>query len=299
MSINFHHRCVVWLAGLAAVLAIGPVPAVAQPPVGATDIAAAEKAGVSVFQVDGFNGQIPMKKVYKVDPSGDSGHYELAFASEGMNTKMKWKAKFVLPAGQVFKSLEVSTFNGPTGVTPASADTWDGKKIIDEITLSPWNMNHVLQQCIQQLTNPDGTFKDSATFDLQADLTEVVRVKGICNVPSAPPGSASSYSGQATPKTRVKAYLVGEQHVGGGPHATASPEAKKLTAGPSAGQATLPVAGLGGAIKKVGPGTLVLPTGDGTAAKDRFERTKPHVNVASEGAKLRQLVPIKPQRTGR
>lgn len=292
----------VCLTGLAALLAAGSAPVHAQPPVGPGNIATAEKVGVTLFQVNGFNGQIPMKKVYKVDPSGDTGHYELDFASGGMNTKMAFKAKFVLPAGMVFKSLEVFTANGPTQVTTAAADTWDGHQIIDEITLSPWDMNRVRQQCIQQLTNPDGTFKDSATFDLQANLTEVVRGKGICSFPNAPPGSASSYSGTATPKTRVKAYIVGgSQHVGGGEspgigRAGAKPNRIPTTSVPS-GRPTQP-AGRGTGIKKPAIGELVLPSG-GTAAKDRFERTKPHVNAASEPLKLRVVAPVKPPRTGR
>ena len=294
-----------WLVGLAALLACCSAPVQAQPPVGATNVAAAEKIGVTLFQVNGFNGQVPMKKVYKVDPSGDSGHYELDFASGGMNTKMAWKAKFVLPAGMIFKSFELLTANGPIQIAPASADTWDGQKIIDEVTLSPWNMNRVRQQCIQQLTNPDGTFKDSATFDLQADLVEVVRGKGICTPPNAPPGSASSYSGQSTPKTRVKAYIVG-----GAQNSTVGPEAKKLSAGQTAAKATGTPASQptqpagprgsssGASIQKPALGTLVLPTG-GTAAKDHFERTKPHVNAASELPKLGEVGRVKPQQTAR
>jgi hypothetical protein len=295
-----------WLAGLVALLACWSAPLKAQPPVGPTDIAAAEKVGVTLFQVNGFNGKIPLKKVYHVDPAGDSGHYELDFASAGMNTKMEWKAKFVIPPGMIFKSFEVFTANGPIQITPASADTWDGQKIIDEVTLSPWSLNHVLQQCKQQLTNPDGTFKDSATFDLQASEVEVVRGKGICTFPNAPPGSASSSSGKATPKTRVTAYIVG-----GAQHATGSPEAKKLTAERSTASPTrLPASrptqpagprgsGGGASVKKPALGTLVLPTGGGTAAKDRFERTKPHVNAASEPLQLRDIVPVKPLRAVR
>ena len=151
-------RCVVipgaMLCGLLALLALSvAAPVQAQPPVGPSQLAAKEKIGVTLYQVNGFRGKIPLKKVYKVDPSGDTGHYELEFASSSMNTKMDWEAKLVVPSGMIFKSLEVSTFNGNVNVTPASADSWDGQTIIDKVTVSPWNMNHVLDQCIAQLTS--------------------------------------------------------------------------------------------------------------------------------------------------
>jgi hypothetical protein len=295
---------VVWSMGLVALLAASAPWAQGQPPVGPTNVATEEKVGVTVYQVNGFNGEIPLKKVYKVDPSGDTGHYELEFASGNMNTKMQWKAKFIMPPGMIFKSFELFTANGPIQVTPASADTWDGQKLIDEVTLSPWSMSHVLQQCKQQLTNPDGTFKDSATFDLQANEVDQVRGKGICTFPNAPPGSASSYSGKATPKTRVKAYIVG-----GGQKATVGGDATRLSSGRPAARPPsriptgrpsrpMPPRDTGGAsVKKPATGVLVLPSG-GTAAKEKFVRTKPHVNVAPSSSQPASRI-VKPVRRER
>ena len=201
---------------IAALLAISSAPAriQAQPPMGPTQVAAEEKVGVTLYQASGLTGKIPLKKVQVVDPSGDTSHYELQFASGNMNTKMEFQAKFVVPAGMVFKSLEIGTFNGPTSVTPAGADSWDGQTIIDKVTVSPWNMNHVLEQCIAHLRQPDGTFKNSATFDLQADITEFVRGKGVATFPNAPPGSAMTDSAQVKPRTRVTAYIVEESRKG-------------------------------------------------------------------------------------
>lgn len=201
---------------IAALLAISSVPArvQAQPPVGPTQVAAEEKVGVTLYQASGLSGKIPLKKVQVVDPSGDTSHYELQFASSNMNTKMEFQAKFVVPAGMIFKSFEIGTFNGPTQVTPAGADSWDGQTIIDKVTVSPWNMNHVLEQCIAHLQQPDGTFKDSATFDLQADITEFVRGKGVATFPNAPPGSASVSNAKVKPRTRVTAYIVEENRKG-------------------------------------------------------------------------------------
>jgi hypothetical protein len=290
----------VLLAGLVALLALlYAAPVQAQPPVGPTQVAAEEKIGVTLYQVNGFNGKVPMKKVYKVDPSGDTGHYELEFASSGMNTKMDWEAKLVVPSGMVFKSLEVSTFNGNVNVTPASADSWDGQTIIDKVTVSPWNMNHVREQCIAHLTKPDGTFKDSATFDLQPELTDLVRGKGIWNAPNAPPGGFSSDSEQVKPKTRVTAYIVEESR-----KSEASREVKRLSSErPAArlpgGQNTRP--GRPAPTRETGSGVSpakatfdaqVLPArprmplpassgrlsddSSGAAAKDKFYRKKPH-----------------------
>ncbi|MCI0359530.1 MAG: hypothetical protein L0211_13720 [Planctomycetaceae bacterium] len=289
--------------GIVALLAmLLAAPAQAQPPVGPTDVAAAEKIGVTLYQASGLHGKIPMKKVYKVDPSGDTGSYVLEFASANMNTKMDFQAKFVVPAGMVFKSFEVFMFNGNVNVTPGSADSWDGQTIIDKVTVSPWNMNHVLEQCIAQLTNPDGTFKDSATFDLQADVTELVRGKGIAAFPNAPPGSASSYSAQVKPRTRVVAYIVEESR-----KSEDSREIKRLSSDrPAARLPGSPSArpgrpapsrdtgsGASGAKPKFDaqvlparprmpqpPSSGVLSGGSSrTAAKEQFDRKKPHVNV--------------------
>src|SRR5262245_27507697 len=306
MSRNLNPRCIrvhgVLLTGVMALLAFGlTLPALAQPPVGPTDVAAADKIGVTLYQGNGFSGKVPLKRIYKADPSGDTGHYELEFASDNMNTKMDWKAKFKMPAGMILKSFELSTANGPIQVTTAGADSWDGQTLIDTVTLSPWNLNRVLQQCIDHLKQPDGSFKDSATFDLQADLTELVRGKGICTAPNAPPGSASSYSGQATPKTRVTAYIVNPaQKVtsDGRPDRLSQPRPGRLPPSDS---------GIGGAGHQPASGTLVLPTGPRlpqpasagrliaepkrTEARETFKRTKPHVNF---GVPVRQLQSAQP-----
>jgi hypothetical protein len=213
-KINFRARTVapaagVLLATLCALL-VAPVRSQAQPPAGPSQVATEEKTGVTLYQASGLSGKIPLKKVQVVHPSGDSSHYELQFASGNMNTKMEFQAKFVVPDGMIFKAFEIGTFNGPTSVTPAGADSWDGQTIIDKVTVSPWNMNHVLEQCVAHLKQPDGSFKSSATFDLEASSTEYVRGKGIATFPNAPPGSASVYSAQVKPRTRVTAYIVEE-----------------------------------------------------------------------------------------
>lgn len=165
---------------------------------------------MTLYQASGLSGKIPLKKVQVADPSGDTSHYELQFASGNINTKMEFQAKFVVPEGMVFKGFEIGTFNGPTSVTPAGADSWDGQTIIDKVTVSPWNMNHVLEQCVAHLQQADGSFKSSATFDLEASITEYVRGKGIATFPNAPPGSASVSNAKVKPRTRVTAYIVEE-----------------------------------------------------------------------------------------
>jgi hypothetical protein len=211
-----------------------------------------------------------------------------------MNTKMDFQAKFVVPAGMVFKAFEIGTFNGPIQVTPASADSWDGQTIIDKVTVSPWNMNHVREQCIAHLTTPDGTFKDSATFDLQADLTELVRGSGIATFPSAPPGHASNYSAKVTPKTRVTAYLVEEsrrseagremRRLSGARPAQREPiktvrptrPAPQIGSGSTAAtQATFQAEVLSPPVRKPQLATPQRNQAYG-GAKETFQRTKPH-----------------------
>jgi hypothetical protein len=286
------------LAGLAVLLA---APALAAPPVASTDLAVEEKAGVTLYQASGLKGSIPLKKVYKVDPSGDTGHYELEFASAGMNTQMQIMAKFVVPAGMTFKSFEVRTTNGPTQVTPAGADKWDGQTIIDKVTVSPWNLNRVLQQCVQQLQQPDGSFKDSATFDLVADSTEVVRGKGIATPPNAPPGSATSATGTVKPKTRVTAYIVAEDRKGAdgreaGRLRTESPARKPPTA-PATRKPVRPAAtadtlkpGTSRKPQAASSGRLTARPSRPVPAKERFERTKPHVNVSGAASEASRKI---------
>jgi len=287
----------VLLATLLALLASAP-RAGAQPPVGPTQVAAEEKIGVTLYQASGLTGKIPLKKVQVVHPSGDTSHYELQFASDNMNTKMEFQAKFVVPAGMVFKSLELGTFNGPKSVTPASADSWDGQTIIDKVTVSPWNMNHVLEQCIAHLDQGNGTFKNSATFDLEASLTEMVRGKGIATFPNAPPGSASVYSTQVKPRTRVTAYIVEESR-----RSEATREMRRLVGARPAEREPIrtvrpsrptPQGGSDSAApatQPVFPGQVLLPparkpqsaaprrltAGPSSAeAKETFQRKKPH-----------------------
>lgn len=266
--------------------------ALAQPPVAANELATAEKPGVTLYQVSGLKGSIPLKKVYKVDPSGDTGHYELEFASSKLNTDLEIMAKFVVPSDMTFVSFELRTANGPKQVTTAGADSWDGKTLIDKVTVSPWNMNRVLQQCIAQLDNGDGTFKSSATFDLEADATEVIRGKGIAKFPNAPPGSASSLEGTMRPRTRVTAYIASEERRGG------VREASRVTMPrvvlppreverPVVNQTTNPAVSPPPQRQPVAPVRLT-GTVNPMPAKERFERTKPHVNARSSPPKQRQ-----------
>jgi|GEM_PF-5683601 len=266
-------------------LSATPVRVQAQPPVGPTQVAAEEKIGVTLYQASGLSGKIPLKKVQVVDPSGDTSHYELQFASGGMNTKMDFEAKFVIPAGMVFTSFEVSTTNGNVNVTPAGANSWDGQTMIDKVTVSPWNMNRVLQQCVDHLKKADGSFKDSATFDLQADLTEIVRGNASCKFPNAPPGAFSSYSGQVKPRTRVTAYIVEESRIGRGGR-----EPKRLSLDQSGSRQPSGQSGSNHIIcddHKV-IGTRPTSQGQGTtgsssaAAKDKLDRKKPQVRVSSD-----------------
>jgi hypothetical protein len=290
------------VAVLSALAVIAAPTAHAGPPVASTKVATGEKTGVTLYQASGLKGSIPLKKVFKVDPSGDTGHYELEFASNKMNTEMEIMAKYVVPTGMTFQSFEVRTTNGPTQVTPAGADSWDGQTIIDKVTVSPWNMNRVLQQCVDQLKNGDGTFKDSATFDLEADSTEVIRGKGIAKFANAPPGNASSLEGTVKPRTRVTAYIVGEDRKGAASkdakrvasppvesHRVVTPRPVVRPAQPNSDRGTTRPAG----VNKTPVATQPLPripstrlgsSVDPTPAKDRFERNRPHVNVPARPA---------------
>ncbi|MCU0880529.1 MAG: hypothetical protein MUF06_22385 [Pirellulaceae bacterium] len=342
MSFHIHHYCTrgkallaacsqgLVAAGLAALLAMIPLTAAqAQIPAGPGNIATAETTGVTLYQVNGLNGKIPLKKVWKVHPSGDSGQYVLEFASPNMNTKMNFKAKFAMPDGMVFTSFEVSSHNGPQQVTTAGADSWDGQTLIDEVTVSPWNMNRVLQQCIDHLSNPDGTFKNSATFDLVASETEYVRGKGICKHPNAPPGAASSFSGKVKPKTRVEAYIVSEDRRGADTRDSArlsssgsasrptadQPTRRPLPGRPSVGKPATDIPATrvpttrvphtqipprrvpqtSSAIPAAG-GRLVAGTPQSSFAKEKFQRTKPHVNASSSLPKPSGQDPNRPSR---
>jgi hypothetical protein len=274
-----------------ALIAMITSSAHAGPPVASTDIKSAEKtAGVTLYQASGLTGSIPLKKVFKPDPSGDTGHYELQFASNNMNTKMDILAKYVVPAGQTFKSFEIHTTNGNTQVTPASADTWDGQTISDKVTVSPWNMNRVLQQCVDHLKNGDGTFKDSATFDLEADVTEVIRGNGSATFPNAPPGSASSATGTVRPRTRVTAYIVNADRRA----SERKPDVEQVDRRAS-GRKPDVSARVTPQLPRTAPPRLTAPLNP-VAAKDRFERTKPHVNAPMRPAapSVKSRVPQRP-----
>jgi hypothetical protein len=282
-----------WLASCAALVAsLASLTALAQPPVASTDVKAADKVGVTLYQVNGLKGSIPLKKVYKVDPSGDTGHYELQFASSNMNTEMEIMAKYVVPAGMTFQSFEVRTVNGPTQVTPAGADSWDGKTIIDKVTVSPWNMNHVLQQCVAHLQNGNDTFEDSATFDLEADSTETIRGNASAFFPNAPPGSASSATGTMKPRTRVTAYIVGADRKGSDDREVKRVAPAKSTTQP-ADVIKTPVAKTPVVTpqpQRTAPARLT-GTVNPVLAKDRFERTKPHVNVSPSRVDPQRFAP--------
>jgi hypothetical protein len=229
----------------------------------------------------------------------------------------------------VFTSFEVSSHNGPQQVSTAGADSWDGKTLIDEVTVSPWNMNRVLQQCIDQLTNPDGTFKNSATFDLVASETEQIRGKGICKLPNAPPGALSSYNGKMTPKTRVEAYIVNADRRGAetrdnarlsssdsaSPASTDKPTRRPLPGRPSVDKPStgipatrVPTSRLpqtqvpprrvpqaGSAIPGAS-GRLIGDASQATLGKEKFQRTKPHVNASSSQPKPTGREPSRPSR---
>jgi hypothetical protein len=293
----------IWLAALSLTTAH------AAPPVASGDLAAAGKDGVTVYQASGLKGSIPLKKVWKPDASGDTGTHVLEFASPNMNTQMQVQAKFAVPSGMVFKSFEVRTTNGNTQVTPAGADEWDGQTIIDKVTVSPWNMNRVLQQCIAQLDLGGGNFKDSATFDLVADSTEIVRGDGIAEHPNAPPGSAASFSGSFRPRTRVTAYIVASERKGTGikrvpsDRATFQPATGAAGSKPVRPSLTRESANSAGGLKMPGAAPRkpqTAPAGDLKAtigpvpARDRFYRTKPHVNVGTGGSASRKVGAGKP-----
>ena len=286
----------VWFAGLAALLAIlSATTTQAAPPVASGDLAAKEKAGVTLYQASGLKGSIPLKKVWKPDDSGDTGRYVLEFASGNMNTEMQIQAKFAVPSGMVFKSFQIHTTNGPTQVTPAGADEWDGQTIIDKVTVSPWNMNRVLSQCVQQLDQGDGNFKDSATFDLVADSTEIIRGNGVAENPNAPPGSASSYSGTVKPRTRVTAYIVSADRKGADSREVKRVSSERPAVKPTIGTAAVKPTRLApavGELKMPAAGRKPQPAAVGelkgiggtSPAKDTFIRTKPHVNVGTAEA---------------
>ena len=77
-------------------------------------------------------------------------------------------------------------------VSPATADAWDGKTMIDKVSIAPWSMVNVLNQCEQQLGNPDGSYKSSATFDLQPGSSERVLAQGFSRHPNAGPAGTQN-----------------------------------------------------------------------------------------------------------
>ena len=143
----------------------------------------------------------------------------------------------------------------------------------------------------------DGSFKSSATFDLEASITEYVRGKGIATFPNAPPGSAMSDSAQVKPRTRVTAYIVEESR-----RSEAGREMRRLSgarpadrlhfkfpvktqreAGSAAPatQATFQAEVLSPPFRQpqsAAPQRLKTNPSS-SAAKETFQRKKPHVNV--------------------
>ncbi len=171
-------------------------------------LTAPEKTGVTLYQIDGFRGTVPMKVVSGVGSHGNEVT-QLVFASSNMNQTMQWMAKAVAPSGTVFKSFEVSTSNGIVGVTPNSADSYDGKTIVAKVSLKPWRLSSLLRQCREQMTNPDGSFKDSVTFDLQGGA-DIVHGKAVFAYEADPndPTKWLSRTARAYAKTRVTVHLV-------------------------------------------------------------------------------------------
>ncbi len=306
--------------GVAAPLVLLATVAHGQVPLGAHELAAPEKVGVTLYQINGFTGTVPMKEVYVVEP-GPWTHTQLEFASSTMNEQMQFMAKAVAPPGMIFKSFGISTSNGHHQITPASADYFDGKKIIAKVTISPWPLNNLLKQCREQLTNPDGTFKNSVTFDLEVGAN-VVHGKAVFAYEADPGDPAKWQSRSATvhPKTRVTAYVVPAAAATAGSRSPRSPGTTQTggralpPAVPTVGRpavripprGAIPEGPSGSANYQGGrvpgrhqPGarhaidSRLRPAAHGPAAgaKPQFERTKPHVNSDQETSDLRLPAP--------
>lgn len=183
-------------------------PALAQLGGGPSGLKGNTKAvGVTMYQASGLTGVIYLKAVPQINPQGEYTGDKLELYNS-VNTKMKWMVRFDLPQGRDFVGLSVSANTTGASVSPATADSWNGQTMIDKVSIAPWSINRVLQQCEQHLRNPDGTYKTSAVFNLQPNLTERVKVDGHCRLPGAPPSNTESYSAQAYPRTRVTAYVL-------------------------------------------------------------------------------------------
>lgn len=192
------------VAGLLLLATLFTAPARAAGP---DQLAAPEKIGVTLYQINGFKGQIPLKIVSKLVNGNEVKSLEFAHPN-GMNENMQFMAKAVAPSGMIYKSFQISTVNGVASVTPASADQYDGKTIIDKVTLKPWQLSNVLQQCRTHMANGSG-WKSEATFDLQVN-SNVVHGKAVFALAANPndPTKWTSRSATVSPKTRVRAYLV-------------------------------------------------------------------------------------------
>lgn len=166
-----------------------------------------EKVGVTLSQASGLKGTIYLKVVPQINPQGEHTGDKLEFYTT-MNTQMKWLVRFNLPPGRDFKGLDIGAHTQGASVSPATADSWDGKTMIDKVTVKPWSMVRVLAQCEQQLRKPDGTYRQTAVFNLKPNSTERVRAKGSCLLPGAPSSNTESFTAFAYPKTRVTAYVL-------------------------------------------------------------------------------------------
>jgi hypothetical protein len=173
-----------------------------------TDLTIPEKSGVTLYQINGFHGRVPMKAVTGVGPHGAEG-LRLEFASSNMNQTTQWMAKAVAPSGTVLKSFQVASGNGIVSITPNSADSYDGRTIVDKVAIKPWNLISLLRQCREQMTNSDGSFKNSVTFDLQGTENQV-RGNAVFAYEANPndPTKWVTRSAKVNAKTRVTAYLV-------------------------------------------------------------------------------------------
>lgn len=195
-------------AFLAAVLGLTlSASALAQPTGGPSGLKSPAKKGVTLYQANGLTGTIYLKAVPQINPQGEYTGDKLDFLYT-MNTNMKWLVRYDLPNGHAFKGLSVSAHSQGANVSPATADSWDGATMIDTVTIKPWSLSRILQQCEQHLKKADGSYKASAVFNLQPGASERVRAQGVSIPPGAPPSNTQSASAVVFPTTRVNVYVL-------------------------------------------------------------------------------------------
>lgn len=196
------------LCGLALIFGLSmAVPANAQRFGGPTGLTTPVKKGVTLYQANGLTGLIYLKKVPQINPQGEYTGDKLEYMST-MNTQMKWLVRFDLPPGNEFRGLSVAAHSQGATVTAATADSWNGTTMIDTVSVVPWSLNGILQQCEQQLKKPDGTYKQSAVFNLQPGISERVRAAGYHAAPGAPSSNTQSATATTNPTTRVTVYVL-------------------------------------------------------------------------------------------